>query len=103
MIRAVSFRATCASSLQPRPGLRAFFGPVFLLVSSGFLFEGGIKPCVSNGNGQAILSGEAFDELNLFLTECRLRWPDMRQLGVIYHAISTHVDSTIDPLAELPF
>jgi hypothetical protein len=59
--------------------------------------------CVVDGNGQTILFSESFDELNLFFTE-RCFWrPNVPELVVLHHTISTHVDSLVNPLAEFVF
>jgi len=66
-------------------------------------FEGGIKSGVPDGNGQNILFSESFVELNLLFTE-RCFWrPNVPELVVVHHTISTNVDSLVNPLAEFLF
>jgi len=72
-------------------------------VWSGLLFEGGINSGVPDGNGQTILFSESFDELNLLVAK-RCFWrPNVPELVVVHHTVSTHVDSLVNPLAEFLF
>jgi len=69
-------------------------------VWSGLLFEGGINSDVANSNGETVLRGESFDELNLLFAE-RCFWrANVPELVVVHHTVSTHVDSLVNPLAE---
>jgi hypothetical protein len=73
------------------------------LVRCGLLFECGVNSDVPDGNGQTILSGESFDELNLLFTE-RCFWrPNVPEFVVVRHTISTHFDSLVNSVAEFLF
>lgn len=75
------------------PGSLAFLPRLFS--------EGGVKPSVPNNNGRAILRREFFDEFDLLLAQRRFWWPDVRQLVIVHHTISAHIDSMINSFAKL--